>query len=145
MLFFHFSSSFSFILLVAKAEKYYGKGLLNMFKKLKQFMADKAKKAEQALAPALAAGAAVGVIPTVYADTGNAADEAITAIIDIVFQIFKYIGIVLALWGAGSLILAFKNEDADSKTRAIMSLIVGISLVALDALFGDMVEDLIAA
>lgn len=113
-----------------------------MFKKIKSFVNVKAEKLEKSLAPMVVAATAVGVIPTVAA-AGNAADAAITKIIDIVFQIFKYIGIVLALWGAGSLILAFKNEDADSKTRAIMSLVVGISLVALEALFGDMVSDLL--
>ena len=114
-----------------------------MFKKMKSFMKNKAEKIEKALAPILVAGTAAGIIPTVYAAETNAAEDAIEKVIDVVFTIFKYIGIILALWGAGSLILAFKNEDADSKTRAIMSLVVGVSLVALDALFGDIIKDLI--
>ena len=43
----------------------------------------------------------------------------------------------------GGIKMAFKNEDADSKTRAIMSLVVGICLVALRALFGDLITDLL--
>lgn len=113
-----------------------------MFTKLKNFMTNKAQKLEKAFAPMLAAGAAMGIMPDVYA--ANAAETAIQSVIKIIFTIFKYIGIVLALWGAGSLIMAFKNEDADSKSRAIMSLVVGISLVALQALFGDMITNLVA-
>ena len=119
-----------------------------MFTKMKNFATKIANKAEKALAPMVAAGAAMGLTPTVYATTAgggdNAATDAMTTIINVVFKIFQYIGIILALWGAGSLIMAFKNEDADSKSRAIMCLVVGIALVALRALFGNMITDLIA-
>lgn len=114
-----------------------------MFKKMKSFINEKGEKIEKAFTPMLVAGTALGVIPDIHAE--NAADVAIQKIVNVVFKIFSYIGIILALWGAGSLILAFKNEDADSKTRAIMTLVVGISLVSLRALFGAFIEDLIWA
>lgn len=47
---------------------------------------------------------------------------------NIVKTMFKAIGFVLVLWGAGQLILAFKNEDSDSKSRAIMSIVAGVAL-----------------
>lgn len=114
-----------------------------MFKKFKTFVADKAQKLKNAFAPMLVAGAAMGVVPTVYAENADPAKTAILAVIDVVYKIFTYIGIILALWGVGSLVMAFKNEDADSKSRAIMCLIVGISLVSLKFLFGDIIINLL--
>ena len=111
-----------------------------MFKKMKKFVMEKVEKVEKAFAPMLAAGAAMGIVPTAYAD---GATDAMQKIINLVYTMFKYIGIVLALWGIGSLIMAFKNEDADSKTRAIMSLIVGVALVTLQALTKDLVKGLL--
>lgn len=57
--------------------------------------------------------------------------EIVVGLLDIVFKIFLYIGIMLAVWGVGMLILAFKNEDADSKTKAMMTLVVAVCLVAI--------------
>lgn len=111
-----------------------------MFKKAKVFLERKADKMEKAVAPMLAAGAAVGLIPTVSAIT---AGDAISKVVNIVLDIFRYIGIILTLWGIGSLVMAFKNEDADSKSRAIMSLVVGIALITLKTLFGSLIDDLI--
>ena len=113
-----------------------------MFKKIKTFVTTQSEKIEKAAAPMLVAGAAMGIIPTVYATT-NPAVNAITKVINLVFDLFKYIGIVLALWGGGSLLMAFKNEDADSKTRAIMSLVVGITLVSAGWLLGPIIKDLL--
>lgn len=113
-----------------------------MFEKTKNFMRKGAEKLEKAAAPMLAVGAAAGLVPTVYA-ASDKAEAAIKEIIKIVFKIFKYIGLVLAIWGVGALVMAFKNEDADSKSRAIMSLVVGVCLVALEALFGDWINSLL--
>ena len=114
-----------------------------MFKKLKTFVANKAEKIEGACAAALVAGSALGVIPTVCA-AADPAKAAILKVLDVVYKIFRYIGIILAIWGIGSLVMAFKNEDADSKSRAIMSLVVGICLVSLPTLFGEVIETLLA-
>lgn len=48
-----------------------------------------------------------------------------------VYDVFRYIGFILTLWGIGQLILAFKNEDADSKSRAIMCIASGVILFGL--------------
>lgn len=112
-----------------------------MFEKAKVFLNKKTEKMEKAVAPMLAVGAAVGLIPTVSADL--TAGDAIKKVVNIVLDIFRYIGIILTLWGIGSLVMAFKNEDADSKSRAIMSLVVGIALITLKTLFGSLIDDLI--
>lgn len=58
-------------------------------------------------------------------------DAIIKSLVDVMLKIFFYIGIVLLVWSIGMLILAFKNEDADSKSRAIMLLVVSVSLIGL--------------
>lgn len=62
------------------------------------------------------------------------ADNAMSTIISFVFKIFGYIGAVLGVWGIGSLILSFKNEDADGKSRAIMLLGAAILLLSLKSI-----------
>lgn len=52
-----------------------------------------------------------------------------------VFAIFKYIGWLLLAWGIGQLVLAFKNEDADSKSRAMMLIVVAIILTVIGTIF----------
>ena len=56
-------------------------------------------------------------------------------LVDIVFQIFFYIGVLLLAWSIGMLVLAFKNEDADSKSRAMMLLVVSCVLMGIKTLF----------
>ena len=66
-----------------------------------------------------------------YADDLNTVMKNIK---DIVETLFKSIGFVLVLWGAGQLVLAFKNEDPDSKSRAIMSIVAGVALYGFASL-----------
>ena len=67
----------------------------------------------------------------VFAD---AASSMVTKLIDIVCKIFLYIGVLLAVWAVGMLVLAFKNEDADSKSRAMMLLVVACMLIGINTL-----------
>ena len=111
-----------------------------MFEKMKNLAVKTVKKVENALAPMMATAVAMGITPEVYAyDTKDAVND----ILDIVYDIFKYVGIVLTLWGAGAFIMAYRNEDAESKTRAVMSLVAGISLVSIKTLFDDMITHLL--
>ena len=57
---------------------------------------------------------------------------------DEVFNIFKYIAYILAIWGVGMLIMSFKNEDADSKSRAIMLLVSAVILFSLKTIFNKL-------
>lgn len=105
-------------------------------------VADKMKFAREAngsnkMRLAYAATAAVGTFatmaPIVFAGGGidDTANAMVAQLIGIICTIFMYIGILLAVWAVGSLVLAFKNEDADSKSRAMMLLIVSIVLICL--------------
>ena len=68
--------------------------------------------------------------PATEFDTTDA-ETTISALGDLVCKVFRYIGVVLALFSVGQLILAFKNEDADSKQRATMTLVIAVVLIGL--------------
>ena len=63
-------------------------------------------------------------MPVLAADGAS----AVSVLIAYVLKIFQYIGILLLIWAIAQLVLAFKNEDADSKSRAMMMLMVSVLL-----------------
>lgn len=58
-------------------------------------------------------------------------------LIGTVCQIFFYIGAILLVWSIGQLVLAFKNEDADSKSRAIMVLVCSLLLMSVKTIYNQ--------
>lgn len=78
--------------------------------------------------------------PTAFADE-TTTNKIVGSIIDVIVDIFKYIGIILLVWSVGMLILAFKNEDADSKSRAIMLLVVSIVLIGIGAFLEPILKE----
>jgi hypothetical protein len=85
-------------------------------------------------------GVCVASMP-VYA-AGNEADTSeietkasgfIDNLVSIIGLFGKYIGAALGAWGVIQLALAFKNEDADSKSRALMLIIAAIILFNVQA------------
>ena len=52
-------------------------------------------------------------------------------VLSVIVDIFFYIGILLLCWAVGMLLLAFKNEDADTKSRAMMLLVVSAALIGI--------------
>lgn len=72
--------------------------------------------------------AVIGVIPAYAASNaktlaGNAVGTVVT--------VMQYVGALLGVWALAQLFLAFKNEDADSKSRAMMTLMAAILLVCI--------------
>ena len=65
-----------------------------------------------------------------FADAAGNVAEILTDMIDIIGMIFTAVGIILAIYSVGTLVLAFKNDDPDSKTRASTVLVVSIVLIA---------------
>lgn len=51
-----------------------------------------------------------------------------------VVDMFLCVGALLGVWAIAQLALAFKNEDADSKSRAMMMLVVAIILMSIKGL-----------
>lgn len=54
--------------------------------------------------------------------------------IDIVGMIFQAVGVILTVYAVGTLVMAFKNEDPDAKSRAGTMLVVGVVLMILPAI-----------
>lgn len=80
---------------------------------------------------ALADGATINI-------SGNAdAKQIVGNIIGIIIDVFFYIGVLLACWSVGMLVLAFKNEDADSKSRAMMMLVCSVCLIGIRTFLGS--------
>lgn len=74
----------------------------------------------------------VGVASLIALPVGAAdASDIVAKMIGYVLQIFQYIGFLLLAWGIAQLVLAFKNEDADSKSRAMMVLVTAIILTTI--------------
>ena len=81
-------------------------------------------------AVALTAVAASAMPMTVSANGG----QLMSKLLEVIVMIFRYIGILLLAWSIGMLVLAFKNEDADSKSRAMMLLVVSIILIGIEGI-----------
>lgn len=69
---------------------------------------------------------------------GNEAATQIASIvsqmINIIGMIFSAVGVILLVYGIGQLIMAFKNDDPDSKTRSSTLVIVSIVLICFPAI-----------
>lgn len=103
-----------------------------MFEKIKFKTSNTANKMRAAYAAATVAGMAT-TMPAVFA-VDQTADAMVGKLVGIICTIFRYIGILLAVWAVGMLVLAFKNEDADSKSRSMMLLIVSIVLIVIKSI-----------
>ena len=88
-------------------------------------------KRKMLLAGTLGAGAMTGTAVAFADTTDETADQIVVRIIGVVCTIFRYIGIILLVWSIGMLILSFKNEDADSKSRAVLLMVVSVALIAI--------------
>lgn len=83
----------------------------------------------------------LGCVGVMYCDTSNPDDAASTVIqkmIDIICKVFRYVGVVLAVYSVGQLVMAFKNEDADSKSRATTMLVVACVLIGIKSFVDEL-------
>ena len=86
------------------------------------------------------------VVPA-FASSGSASatvGDILTQMINIVGMVFVAVGIILADAALDCLVLAFKNEDADSKSRASTLLVVSVILIAFPSIVSalDLVDKL---
>ena len=68
------------------------------------------------------------------------AEEIIGKLLGVIFKIAGYIGVLLLIWGIIMLVLAIRNEDADSKSRAVLFIVVAIVLITLGSLFKPVLD-----
>lgn len=55
-------------------------------------------------------------------------------IVDIIMQIAFYVGGILVIGGVFSLLLAYKDENADAQAKAVRLIVIGGALVGLRVL-----------
>lgn len=91
-----------------------------------------------ARAAKIAAGSAGAAALVAMPFASATAKGLVQNLLGYVFVIFKYIGFLLLAWGVGQLVLAFKNEDADSKSRAMMLIVVAIILTVVGTIFNGL-------
>lgn len=61
-------------------------------------------------------------------------DSLFGGIVDIIIKIGMYVGIALAVGGVFSLVLAYKDENAEGQSRAVRIIVVGGALIGLRVL-----------
>ena len=66
-------------------------------------------------------------------DNGGALD----GVLDIILTVARFAGIVLGAWGAVKLIMAFKDQDANGITSAIILIVVGVALTLIKTFVGS--------
>lgn len=79
---------------------------------------------------------AIITTPPAYAT----ASEMISRIIGTVLAIGTYIGAVLLAQGVFQLVMAFKDDNADSKSKAIMLILASIILVSLQTVYTSLMQ-----
>lgn len=105
-------------------------GTKTWFGKFKKAVAGVGAMAAMASVTALPASAATKINP-------NATTESVIGgILDVIFKIAFYIGIVIAVIGVVSFILAFKDDNAEQQSRGIRLAIVGTALIGIRVLIG---------
>jgi hypothetical protein len=82
---------------------------------------------------------------SVSAFAAKSASEMVNTLLSYIFGIFFWLGILLLAWGVGQLVLAFKNEDADSKSRAMLVIMAAILLTLVGAIVQAVVGDEVSA
>lgn len=87
-------------------------------------------KVKQFLTVALLVSMCMVLFTFVPAFAAASLSDLLNQMIGIVKAIFVAVGVILLVYSIGQLALAFKNEDADSKTRASTMLVVALVLIA---------------
>ena len=109
---------------------------MNTLKNVFCKFADKVKEYKARIYLAMAT-ASVSAVPAFATGTADQKMAQITkSMLSVIYLMAKYIGILLAAWGVIQLILAFKNEDADSKSRAMMLIVCAIALISAEFIIG---------
>ena len=109
-----------------------------MFTAIKKFIKEKTAAIKNMAVPACIISAIACTTPLAMA--APTAEGLIANIVGVIFTIAGYIGILLFVWGVIMLVLAIRNEDGDSKSRAVLFIIVAIVLITLGAVFDPVMK-----
>ena len=106
-----------------------------MFKKLVAKIKAKAVASKIAVMAAMTALMVMPVCATGLTPVDNIDPlQTIGKIAKTMMDILRYIGLVFIVWGGFQFGMAMKDEDAASKSKAIMVLVAGVLMVGLPAL-----------
>ena len=108
--------------------------IINKVKKLVFNIAEKTINHFKKVATAISVVAAFSVASPVYAsDTASVTglDNYFGDVLDVIFTIFRYVGIALAIFAGGKLLLAYKDDQTEHVQKYIIFLIVAICLIFL--------------
>lgn len=74
--------------------------------------------------------------PATQINPNATTENVIGGILDVIFKIAFYIGIVLAVIGVVQFILAFKDDNAEQQARGVRLAIIGTALIGIKVLIG---------
>lgn len=78
---------------------------------------------------------ALTIVPSFAAATAPPElSQLLDTMIGYVGLIFRAVGIILAIYAIGQMIMAFKDENPDAKTKATTLLVVAIILISLPSI-----------
>ena len=86
------------------------------------------------MAPVYATRTASEDIPSITINTDAGTTEIFSRLLGMVIWIARFIGAFLLLWGIVMFALALKNDEPESKTKAIMAFASGAVLLGLQAI-----------
>lgn len=100
------------------------------------------KPSFQKMKKAAMAGGATAAMAMVMAQPAAAAninpnattESVIGGILDVIFQICLYLGIVIAVIGVVSFLMSFKDDNAEQQSRGIRLALVGTALIGIRVL-----------
>jgi hypothetical protein len=113
-----------------------------MFEKIKQMKercdiaSYRTKKKVQIAAAGTGVTAAVAAPASVLAENADAS-SILSSIIGIVLGIARYVGIALLVYAIYQMIMAMKDDNADSKSRAMQLIVVSIVLIILKTIIAQ--------
>ena len=112
-------------------------------KKVTTFMKDATSKVSSGFKRATLMGSAAmctaqaGMLKVFAADEGtNEMDKIMSRILDLIYKIFRYAGILLLVWAIAQIVMAFKNDDADSKQKGMILAVISVILITLSFAVG---------
>lgn len=72
--------------------------------------------------------------PKIEVNTNANAADIMGKVVGLIFSIFQLVGLLLSVWGLSQIIMGFKDDNPDSKTKGVTFMLVGVLLMCLQAL-----------
>lgn len=80
-----------------------------------------------------------GVVTFAAGSSGSvSASNLIGKIVSVILSMFRWVGIVLLVWGVAQFVMAIKRTDAESKSDAIQTIICAIVLIGLKSIINSL-------